>query len=48
MYRICWYMRGGVNIDHLMHQLSHEDRTIMYDIIKDNIDLTKATKMPLL
>jgi hypothetical protein len=41
-------MRGGVTFDHLMYVLSHEDRTIMYDIIKDNIELTKTTKMPLM
>lgn len=41
-------MRGGVTIDHLLYVLSHEDRGIMYDIIKDNIELTKSTKMPLL
>lgn len=48
LFRISWYMRGGVTITDLMHRYSADDRDIMYTIIKDNIDLTKEAKMPLL
>ena len=48
LYRISWHMRGGVTIDNLLFMCSVEDRELMYSIIKDNIDLTKETKMPLL
>jgi hypothetical protein len=41
-------MRGGVNINDLLHKYSHEDLEIMSKIIKDNIETTKATQMPLL
>jgi hypothetical protein len=41
-------MRGGVSSQDLFHVYSYEDRTIMNDIIKDNIEATKAAKMPLL
>lgn len=40
-------MRGGVSSQDLFHIYSYEDRTIMNDIIKDNIEATKAAKMPL-
>lgn len=48
LYRICWYMRGGIQIHDLLYHLGSEDREIMYDIIKDNIELTKVSRMPLL
>lgn len=41
-------MRGGISINDLMHQYSYEDRVILYSIIKDNLELTKAAQMPLL
>jgi hypothetical protein len=41
-------MRGGVNINDLFDRYSAEDRDLLYVIIKDNIDTTKATQMPLL
>lgn len=43
-----WYMRGGVTVDQLMFQFSHEDREIISSIITENIEATKATQMPLL
>ena len=42
-FRISWYMRGGVRADELFHMYSYEDRTIMNNIIKENIELTKKT-----
>jgi hypothetical protein len=47
VYRISWYMRGGVSAYELLHAYSYEDRSIMNGIIKDNIEATKAAKMPL-
>jgi hypothetical protein len=48
LFRIVWYMRGGVNINDLFHTYSFEDREAMYEIVKDNIETTKVTQMPLL
>lgn len=48
LFRLCWYLRGGININDLLYQLGYEDRNIMYDIVKDNIELTKVSRMPLL
>ena len=36
-------MRGGVTADQLFYLYSYEDRTIMNNIIKENIELTKKT-----
>ena len=46
IFRISWYMRGGVSSHDLFHVYSFEDRKIMNDIIKENIETTKATKLP--
>lgn len=48
IYRISWYMRGGVTSHELLHEYSYEDRMIMYSIIKENIEATKTAKMPLI
>ena len=38
-------MRGGVTIEEA-YCLSFEDRTLIGDIIKDNLETTKKTQMP--
>jgi hypothetical protein len=40
-------MRGGVSINDLLYSLSYDDRSAMYSIIKENIEATKATQLPL-
>lgn len=47
LIRISWYMRGGVSVTELLHSYSFDDREAMYTIIKDNLETTKATQMPL-
>jgi hypothetical protein len=41
-------MRGGVSLNDLMFLYSFDDREAMYHVIKDNIETTKVTKMPLI
>jgi hypothetical protein len=48
IFKISWYMRGGVNSFDLFHIYSSQDRKIMSSIIKENIEATKNSKMPLL
>jgi hypothetical protein len=48
LFKISWYMRGGVSINDLLYNLGFEDRDIMYSVIKENIELTKESRMPLL
>lgn len=48
IFRISWFMRGGVSSNDLFHVYSIEDRNIMNAIIKENIENTKTTKMALM
>jgi hypothetical protein len=45
--QLSWYMRGGVTYEQLLHIYSYDDREAMYKVIKDNIELTKNSGMPL-
>lgn len=47
-YRYAWYMRGGVSIDQILYDTDLEDHEIITKIIKDNIENTKNSKMPLI
>jgi hypothetical protein len=42
---VCWYMRGGVTYAEAM-DLSVSERTIINDIIKENLETTKKSGMP--
>jgi len=41
-------MRGGVSVNDLLMIYGHEDRAAIYEIIKENIEATKISQMPLL
>jgi hypothetical protein len=41
-------MRGGVSSTDLFYLYSYEDRTILNNIIKDNIDATKKSGLNLI
>ena len=41
-------MRGGVNINDLLHTYSNDDLIILNGIIKEHVDLTKETRMVLM
>jgi len=40
-------MRGGVSSNDLFHHYSYEDRAIINEIIKDNIEATKKSGLNL-
>ena len=48
LFRLCWYMRGGVTIDNLLFDLSLEDIQIMNAIVQDNIEITKKSGIALI
>ena len=48
IFRISWYMRGGVSSELLFHTYSYEDRTIINEIIKENIEATKKSGINLI
>lgn len=41
-------MRGSLSFHDLMYKISHDDIEIYNQIIKDNIETTEKTKMPLI
>ena len=41
-------MRGGVNVNDLFDRYTTEDIKILSSIIKDNIETTKQSQMPLI
>ena len=43
--KFCWNMRGGLNYSQAM-MLSAADRKIILKIIDENIEITKASKLP--
>ena len=43
--RIAWQMRGGINLNEA-YMLTHEDRELITEIIKENIQITKESQMP--
>jgi len=48
IFRISWYMRGGVSSEDLFHVYTVEDRKIINEIIKENIENTKKSRLSLL
>jgi hypothetical protein len=45
LLKICWYMRGGVTLEEA-YTMSWEERQLVGDIVKDNIETTKKSGMP--
>ncbi len=44
LFKICWYMRGMSYQEAMM--LSYDERMIIGEIIKENLETTKKTKLP--
>ena len=45
LLKMCWFMRGGVTY-HEALDMSYTDRSIIGDIIKDNLETAKKTGQP--
>jgi|TARA_B110000305_G_scaffold176587_1_gene195489 hypothetical protein len=45
LLKICWYMRGGITIEEAFN-LSYEDKMLINDIVKDNMETTKKSGLP--
>jgi hypothetical protein len=43
--KMCWYMRGSITLDEGF-SLSFEDRELINDIIKQNLETTKKSGLP--
>ena len=44
LFRICWFMRGGLTISEA-YELTNDDIEIISKIIKDNLETTKKSGM---
>lgn len=42
LYRLCWFMRGSISIEQA-HMLDFQDREIIGEIIKGNLETTKES-----
>ena len=45
LLRMCWYMRGGLSYNDAM-LLGSDERRIINEIIKDNLETAKKSGMP--
>lgn len=45
LLKMCWYMRGGLTYEQALY-LGTEERTIIADLIKENLDVAKKTGQP--
>jgi len=43
--KMCWFMRGGITYNEAMN-LSHAERVMISDLIKDNLETTKKSGLP--
>ena len=44
--KLCWYMRGGLTYSEAM-DIGLEERKIIADLIKENVETTKKTGLPI-
>lgn len=45
LYKLCWYMRGGISLTELL-DLSADEREIIVNIVNENLEVTKETNLP--
>lgn len=45
LMKLCWYMRGSISLDDVFSMCS-DDRNIVGELIKENLETTKKTGMP--
>jgi hypothetical protein len=43
--KLCWYMRGGVTYDEAI-QMSQSERSIINELVKENLETTKKSGLP--
>jgi hypothetical protein len=45
LYKFSWYMRGGLSFTEAL-MLDYQDRVILSEIVKENLETAKETNMP--
>ena len=44
-FKLAWYMRGGITYEQVL-QLSNEERNMISELAKENIETTKKSGLP--
>lgn len=45
LFKLAWYMRGGMTLEEA-YILDVQDREIVKELINENLEITKETKLP--
>lgn len=45
LFKLCWFMRGGLTIEQA-YDTDFQDRETMAELIKDNLETTKKSGLP--
>lgn len=45
IFKACWFMRGGITWQEALN-LSPDERSVIAQLVKDNMDTTKKTGQP--
>jgi hypothetical protein len=45
LFKLCWYMRGGISISEAF-MLTIDDRLIIGELIEENLKITKDSGLP--
>ena len=45
IYKLCWYMRGGLTYNEAMN-LGADERKLISELIKENMETTKKSGLP--
>ena len=45
LIKMCWYMRGGITLEE-MYTSDRSQRDHIIDLIKENLETTRETKLP--
>ena len=45
LFKMCWYMRGGMTIEQA-YLLDQIDRDVISKLIESNLEITNKTKLP--
>ena len=43
--KMAWYMRGGASYEDVMN-MSYTERSLLNDLIKENLETTQKSKLP--
>ena len=46
IFRICWYMRGGVTYSECLELIGFDEREIIGNIVEKNLETTKESGLP--